>query len=138
MATHKPKGRHTKLTPELQQKLVELIAAGNYVVTACRYVGISDDTYARWRERGRTEATGIYAEFAAAITRAEAQAEARAVALVAKAIPDDWRAGAHFLERRYADRWGRQDRMKAEVTATVTWSDLARTARQEPPDDEAD
>ena len=138
MATHKPKGRHTKLTSELQQKLVELIAAGNYVVTACRYVGISDDTYARWRERGRTEATGIYAEFAAAITRAEAQAEARAVALVAKAIPDDWRAGAHFLERRYADRWGRQDRMKAEVTATVTWSDLARTARQAPGADEPD
>ena len=112
------KGRPTLLTPERQQHLVDLIAAGNYLETACACVGIHYTTLRNWMVRGEEEGTGIYFDFFNAITRAEAEAEAQAVQSIAKAMPDDWRAGAHFLERRYADRWGRQDRMKADMTHT--------------------
>ncbi len=108
---HAP-GRQSKLTPERQERIVALIAAGNYGVTACRAAGIAYQTYLNWLERGRQETEGPYVNFLAAITRAEADAEQRLVEQIAAAVPTDWRAGAHLLERRYPDRWGRKERVE--------------------------
>ena len=41
---------------------------------------------------------------------AEAFAHARAVTIIAKAMLDDWKAAAWYLERKYHDQWGRRDR----------------------------
>jgi hypothetical protein len=46
-------GRRSLLTPQLQQQLVELLAGGEHVVTACAEAGISPRTYDSWRARGR-------------------------------------------------------------------------------------
>ena len=42
-------GRPTKLTSELQSRIVQAIQAGNYIETAAAYVGISKNTLFLWR-----------------------------------------------------------------------------------------
>ena len=123
-------GRPSKLTPERQQKLVEAITAGNYYETACTYAGIAYSNFRAWMIKGEQQPTGKYHDFREAIERAEAAAEARAVVHWQKAMPDDWRAAQMFLERRHRDRWGPVQKVQAEVTATLTWADVARQARE--------
>lgn len=100
-------GRPTKLTPQTTERIVQAIKAGNYAEPACRSAGISPSSYYRWLERGEHEPDGIYHDFAAAIRQAEADAEVHAVALLRRAMPNDWRAALAYLERRYPNRWRR-------------------------------
>ena len=102
-------GRPTKLTPELQAKLCEYLATGCYVCTACALVGISDQTLSNWKQRGAA-GEEPYLGFVDAIKDAEARAEARAVALVQKAMVDDWKAAMTWMERKFPDRWSRNER----------------------------
>lgn len=141
----KPKktGRPPLLTPERKDQLLQLLGAGNYRSTAAEYVGIGTSTLYRWLEWGREEADrldsdpfaapdpdrAIYKEFWEEVTRAERQAEVRAVALWQQAMRDDWRAAKEYLARKHPDRWGDQMRLMGAdggaVQVEVTPSDLA-------------
>lgn len=115
-------GRPTKLTPELQAEMVNIIRGGNYVETACAYVGLNKSTFYDWMKRGAREIDRvkknpkarvrkdeqIYVEFSNAIKKAEAEAEARDVLIIAKAAESQWQAAAWRLERRLPSKWGRQ------------------------------
>jgi len=139
-ANYKGTGRPTKLTPKLQETICSIIAQGNYLKTACEFVGIGKSTYLLWLERAEEEASnggGIYLDFMLAIKRAEAQAETERVARiklagiggqVAKRITrikkdgteeieesyqlPQWLADMTHLERRHPDHWGRKDRIQ--------------------------
>lgn len=129
--------------------LVQLLDDGNYVVTACRHIGISEASYYSWMERARVEVervdeleldaqaiisktlTGrppnddlsdviescppefdpsewVFVVFAAATTRARAQAVARAVRSIRTAAAQgDWRAAAWYLEHAHGREFGR-------------------------------
>lgn len=107
-------GRSTKLTPEVQKKIVDAISSGNYAEVAATYAGISRKTYFEWLVRGRKAKAGIYRDFRDAVMDASAQAEMSAVLYIRKAMPEDWRAAATYLERRYAKRWARRDALKLQ------------------------
>jgi hypothetical protein len=98
------------LTDELQGQLVTMLRAGNVIHVACAAVGIDQRSYQRWMQRGRTgrQADRRHREFRVQVEQALAEAEARAVAQVARAAGEDWRAAAWWLERQFPDRWGRQ------------------------------
>ena len=100
--------RPTKLTQGVHERIVAAVRAGNYPEPSARAAGINPATYYRWLKRGEKEPSGPYHDFYEAIGRAEAEAEVEVVARLRKAVPDDWRAGLSFLERRYATRWGRR------------------------------
>lgn len=102
------KGRPTKLTPELQEKIVRVIRAGNYIKTACLACGITQMTYERWMKRGSESKRGIFVDFVEAIKKAEAEAEVANLKIVEVASCRNWQAAAWFLERKYPDRWGRK------------------------------
>jgi transposase len=102
-------GRPTKLTPEVRQRIVAALRAGNYAKPAAESAGVSEATYYRWLDRGRKQKRGIYREFHDDVRRAEADAEVEAVARWRKAFPDNWRAIATYLERRYPERWRRRE-----------------------------
>jgi transposase len=106
--------RPTKLTPEVEERIVAAIRAGNYAEPAARSAGISPATYYRWLKRGEEASRGIYRAFHDAVRRAEAEAEVHAVAVIRRAMGDDWRAAAHYLERRYPDRWRRRETVEHE------------------------
>ena len=95
------KGRHSKLTPELQKTVCDYLADGCTRRAACGCSGISQDSFARY--------LAASADFADAITRAEADAEARFTKCIYKAATgydSDWRAAEAWLKRRRRDEWG--------------------------------
>jgi transposase len=100
-------GRPTKLTPEVQERIVTALRAGNYRETASRHAGISYMTFRRWEMKGE------------AIKKAEADAEVRDLELISKAAEEQWQAAAWKLERKYPQRWGRRDATKLELSGEV-------------------
>lgn len=108
-------GRPTKLTEDVQNKIVQAIQAGNWLETASAYAGVDASTVRRWMAKGEGEdAEEPYRAFCALIKQARAQAEIRAVALIQKAAQDGtWQASAWYLERSHPDRWGRK---RLEIT----------------------
>jgi transposase len=103
-------GRHTKLTPEMQDRIVQAIQAGNYIEVAAQYAGISKGTLYRWLQNAEdASADDIYRDFRDAVESARSAAEVRNVALIQKAANDGtWQAAAWYLERTSWQRWGRR------------------------------
>ena len=100
----------SKLTPQLQEKIVGFILAGNYMETAAQASGINKGTLYRWLERANDPtAPEIYRDFRDAVENARAAAEARNVLRIQQAADNGtWQAAAWFLERSGWQRWGRR------------------------------
>lgn len=121
-------GRPTKLTPKLQKEIMTVIRSGNYIETACAYVGINKDTYYEWMKRGAREIDRVennpkarvrkdekkYVDFSKEMTKALAHAEIRDVAIIAKAGETNWQASAWRLERKFPQKWGRKENYSIE------------------------
>jgi len=101
--------RPTKLTADTQERILKAVRAGNYADAAARACGIAPSTYYRWLARGASEEHGIHREFADAVRQAEAEAEVHAVAILRRAMSEDWRAALAYLERRHPGRWRRHN-----------------------------
>lgn len=114
--------RPTKLSEDVQHRVVVLLRQGNYAETAARFAGISPATFHGWRERGEADLdAGMrseFSEFFEATTRARAEGEAtllqqiRLAAQGAGGKPGDWRAAAWILERTAPDRFGARQELK--------------------------
>jgi len=112
----------SKLTPAVHKRLVTALSAGCFRIVAAEAAGIHRTTLYGWLERGEADhEAGLqtaYASLFAAVLVAEANAEVVAVETIREASPDDWRAAAWYLERRYQDRWG--GKIAVEHSGTVT------------------
>jgi hypothetical protein len=64
-----------------------------------------------------------YRQFADAVDQAMAESEARDLAVILKAAEKNWTAAAWRLERRFPDRYGRNDRTKVEAKVDVEIND---------------
>lgn len=102
-------GRQSVFTPEIADKLVTMLKAGNYVHVATRACGITRQTFDRWLQRGLSDEPrdAAFRELRERVEQARAEAEVRAVTQIATAARDSWQAAAWLLERQYPDRWGR-------------------------------
>ena len=124
-------GRPTKLTSELQSRIVQAIQAGNYIETAAAYAGISKNTLFDWLRRGAREKERVagkprarvrkeeapYVEFSDSVEKALAEAEVRDVVNVMKAADGgQWQAAAWRLERKFPERWGYKAKMQQEIS----------------------
>jgi len=105
-------GRTTKLNPELQERIVQAITAGNDNVVSAAYAGIGERTFYRWMEDGDQAASGAMWQFRQAVLKAQADAEVRNVAIVEQAATRSWQAAAWWLERKHNARWGRKERQE--------------------------
>lgn len=105
-------GRPSKLTEEVQKRIVDAIALGNYLDTAAQYGNVNPSTFHRWMERGsREDAEEPYASFYEQVEQAKAAAEVRAIARIQAAANDGtWQAAAWWLERTRPKKFGRFDR----------------------------
>lgn len=125
--TRKKVGRHTLLTPDLQEKIVELIRLGNYAEDAAGASGISRSTFFGWIVRGRAEQERLRAypntpvradekpflEFLNAVEKARDEATARNVAIIQReASKGTWQAAAWWLERTRQHTFGRKERVE--------------------------
>ena len=94
----------SKLTPEREAKLVQLLKAGQNRQAACAAVGLCDRTLRNWIAKGEDGDERWFA-FAKRIREAESECETRAVVQIQIAGKKDWRALAWWLERRFPLRW---------------------------------
>ena len=105
-------GRKTKLTPEVQEIIVDGINAGLTLVLTCARAGVTYVTFYRWLEKGEAANSGVFCEFFNAVSRAKADSALRLVSQITLQAPTDWRAAAFLLERRFPDDYGK----RSEVT----------------------
>jgi hypothetical protein len=114
------RSRPTKLQPETKKRLLDAIATGAHLETACTSVGICYQTMREWIARGegrdpeRPKARE-FAEFAEEIQQALAKAELRLVELVSQSAFDDPRQANWILERRYPHHWSKASQIRLEV-----------------------
>ena len=125
-------GNKTKLLkPHVRQTILDYIAKGNYISTACMAAGVSHATYCNWVNRAEREEGGVYVEFLEELKRAEAKSEADTIARIHKAgqEPRNWAADMTRLERKNPSRWGR--RMELEVGPSKVLLALQQQAKLE-------
>lgn len=90
-----------KRTPEIENRIVELIANGCSYAEAAAAVGIHRDTFRVWRKTDPV--------FSAVIKRAEAEAVAKMVGTITRAAERTWQAAAWWLERKYPGRYAKRE-----------------------------
>jgi len=128
---HPGPGADTKLTPEVQEKILLQLRLGNFRETAAAAAGVTSRTLRNWLKAAALGKDKVYVEFAKGLEIAEAAGESRDVARLAKAGGDDWRSIAWRLERRYPKRWGQQ----LNITLTEELEKLLKVAERVLDDD---
>ena len=108
-------GRPTKLTSQIQNRIVALLEEDNYRETAADKGGIARSTFYNWMKRGEKEGDGIYHEFSKAVLKAEAKAEVDDIAHI-RAGNENWQARAWIRERKNPDRWGKKERQDIRIS----------------------
>jgi hypothetical protein len=100
-------GRKTKLTPEVQDKIIQALGVGAIHEHACQYAGISHECFYNWLRLGAT-GRQPFADFSEAVKGAEGKAVVGWLAHIETAArAGNWQAAAWKLERRYAKGYGR-------------------------------
>jgi len=111
-------GRHSKLDLEMKAAIIKCIRAGLSYRRTCDFVGIHEDSFITWRQRGEKELeeeqVSIYTELFGEVKRAESEAIIMRLKNINDASKEHWQAAAWFLERKYPDEWGRKDRHEIE------------------------
>lgn len=106
-----PNEGQTKCTPEMTERLCSALRAGNTRRAACLYAGISTDSFNRY--------LNAEAAFAAAVIKAEADAEVAFVAIIKKcALAGDWKAGAWWLTHHPSAKYDWRQ------LTEIKWSDV--------------
>lgn len=122
-------GRPSKVDPNLTQQIADLVRVGNYIETACQFVGVAKSTLYDWLKRGAKGEEG-YVDFSNAIQQAFAESEIRDVMNLQNASKTDWKVSAWRLERKFPSRWGRMDRLEVESNNTTKIDVVQQTQEQ--------
>ena len=98
--TKKNTGRPSKLTADIQNKIIEAIRAGAYVETAAAYAGINKTTFYDWLKKGARGEAPAFVEFSNAVQKALASSEMRDIVTITKAAESQWQAAAWRLRNQ--------------------------------------
>ena len=125
---------NAKLSPELSAKLCEALAKGYSIPAACSTVGIVEQTYRNWYNRGREAKSGKYKQFYCDANNAKDKATALAETPIIDAIPTDIKTAQWWLVKHrpdiYADRTYNETRINADVKSEVTVNLLERIKKK--------
>ena len=88
-------GRKTKLTPEVQEIIVDGINAGLTLGLTCARAGVARSTFYDWLEKGETAKSGVLMEFSDTVSRSRARADSamRLVSQINATGPDGLAGG---------------------------------------------
>jgi len=101
------RGRRSKYTPERVEIILGALRLGMGRMDACRYAGITFETFSQWCKR--------HPEFAEAVEKAEAALIARCLSRIEEAAQGGtWQAAAWLLERKHPGQFGMRQRLALE------------------------
>jgi transposase len=122
-----PVGRPTLLTEAISARIVAVMRAGGYPDVAAQVAGVSRKTFGIWLKRGEPTGTdpddAPFRRLREAVEAAQAEGEARNVAIIARAAMENWQAAAWLLERQHPERWARISQRPVEEPAAPGPSD---------------
>lgn len=111
MVRKKKMGRpRSVMTEERTENILRMVKLGLWPQRAAQMVGVDDGTF--WCHVKR------HKDFASRLAAAEAEAEASCYSRMVRHADRHWQAMAWVMERRWRDRWSKQD-PAAEVTVNV-------------------
>lgn len=117
--------RPSKLTSEVEARIVEAVELGVTWERAADAAGIGASTLREWRQRGEAD-EAPFAAFVAALKRAEGDGVARALRTIRQAAESGtWQAAAWLLERRYPADYGRRVESRVDVSTSSPQSEVA-------------
>jgi len=99
------RGRPSKITPALIQKIADVVRSGCYLDTAARFCGIDKVTFHSWMKKGHEQKRGLYRDFLNALEEAQAAADVRDHATITAASKRDWKAAEVHLKLRHPGRY---------------------------------
>lgn len=111
-------GAKSKLTPELQARMVELLGMGTGRMRASRAAGIHPATFFEWLKEGEAALSGPKREFSEAVRSAEDDYHEELVRglkkLALESESESIRLAAinRILERRYPEDWGARQEVR--------------------------
>lgn len=107
--------RPSKLTSEVEARIVEAVELGATWERAADAAGIGASTLREWRQRGEA-GEEPFSAFLAALKRAEGDGVARALRTIRQASESGtWQAAAWLLERRYPADYGRRTEVAVDT-----------------------
>jgi transposase len=129
-------GRPRVMTPQVCEKILSMLEAGNFLRTSCAAAGIGAHTFYYWRDRLRKgdPRAANYAPFYDGVKKAIAVGETSHVSRIeAAAEAGTWQASAWLLERRFPERWAKRDVLEvrgAKDLSDLSDADLAKIQRR--------
>lgn len=129
------------MNASLIEPLVDYLREGMFFKEACHLVGASPTTVRKWVQTGLRDLDAgrdtAVAEFAFRVSQAMAEAKRERIGQLNRAgeNPAFWAAAAWWLERRYPQEFGRQDRVNMTLNGNLN---MARAGRIEVTEEEAD
>lgn len=111
------RGRPSKFTQAVRDKILEAIRWGNYRPVAAAYAGIGHRTLNTWLAQGAKEESGAYFTFRQDLLAAENEAEINAVKAVLQ--DPDVKHKQWFLERKFPERWGKDRDLLRELCKRI-------------------
>ena len=141
------RGRGTRLTEEIGEKIVTAVRSGAPLEVAAQAVGIPPGTFWEWLARGEGKdpdrpATPLYADFAERVRRAEAEAHVLTVGTIRQAVQrGSWEAARAWLRMRWPSHYAERTEVSgpdggavpleiAGVLEGLSDDDLDRLARR--------
>lgn len=116
----RPRGRPTKLTPDVKTQIVTALRMGAYLVTALAHANIDDITHRGWMVKGAKRPGSVYGDYARAVKKAMEDAELemlghiRAQGLGLNGLTPQWTALAWILERTRPKKYGLRIQMEVQ------------------------
>ncbi len=117
-------GEPRRLTPAVQQGIIDFITEGNYPEVAAQLAGVPRRTFQRWLHDGRQDVDqGVEDSSVARLTCAVEKARAECVAQKVKRVQEpgekSCQADAWWLERNLPNLYGRNQREVESRSVTV-------------------
>ena len=106
------RGRKSKYNTQLGKRICAYIREGVSLHGASEMCGINPSTFHDWRNK--------YPDFSKMVIEANGASEAALVGYAMNTARTDGRVAVQMLERRFQDRWQRNERREASATHTLT------------------
>ncbi len=125
----KQHGGYSGLTPEVEERLVALLASGCTIKDAAYAEGFDKTTVYTWLRRGRG-GEQPYASFLEKVNAASHRNKIARLTRITNAAMNDWKADAWFLSRRYPEEFADRTKLEHSVGKSSSTKEAVKMARE--------